>query len=80
MKDLGQFRRCNEAGLIGGICAGIAYYFNIPAWMVRLVFAFFLTFFGVGLVTYIFLYFFMPKWIEIPEDFDTVTLTTLDKR
>lgn len=58
---------------VGGVCSGIAYWFGIEAWIVRLVLACLIFFHGVGLIPYILLWIFMPKWEKTPDDFNTVT-------
>jgi phage shock protein PspC (stress-responsive transcriptional regulator) len=49
--------------LIGGVCAGLANYFNINAVWVRLIFALSTAFAGTGLVLYIILWMVIPKAI-----------------
>ncbi len=68
-----KLRKIKGEGWIGGVCAGVAYKFEIPVWIVRLVWA--LAVFGAGLGSwlYIFLWIFMPKWDKTPEDYDEVT-------
>lgn len=54
------FRRVH--GVLGGVAAGIAEYFNVEAWLIRL--AFFLLVFagGLGIVLYV------AGWLAIPEE------------
>jgi len=55
--------RDGEDQLAGGVCAGIANYFNIqPVW-IRLLFFFTFFFFGTGLLLYIILWIIIPKAI-----------------
>jgi len=53
--------RDNEDHLIGGVCAGIANYFDIQKVWVRLAFAIAFVFFGTGLAIYIILWVVIPK-------------------
>jgi phage shock protein PspC (stress-responsive transcriptional regulator) len=46
--------------IIGGICAGIAAYWNIEVWIVRLIF-FCLAMMGVGVLIYFILYIVLPE-------------------
>ncbi len=56
-----KFYRDKEHKLIGGVCAGIAAYFNTDALFLRLAFAFSVIFFGTGILIYLVL------WALIPE-------------
>lgn len=47
---------------IGGVCGGIAEYFNIDPTIVRLIWAVFIFAYGTGLLAY------LICWIVIPED------------
>lgn len=70
MEKIKKLRRIPSKGWIAGICAGFAYYFETPVWVVRLIWtaAVFLGM-GSGLFLYILLWIFMPK-AEAPEDYD----------
>ncbi len=50
--------------LVGGVCAGIANYFDINAVWIRLAFAFSFFFAGTGLVLYIILWIVIPKAVS----------------
>ncbi len=63
-------RRVKGKHWIGGVCAGIAYWMAVPAWIVRLVWTVMLLMYGVGGLLYILLWIFMPVWDPIPPDFD----------
>jgi phage shock protein PspC (stress-responsive transcriptional regulator) len=53
--------RAPDEGMLGGVCAGISYYFNIdPVWM-RIAFAAAFIFAGSGLLIYIILWIVLPK-------------------
>lgn len=53
--------RLPQEGMIRGVCAGLAHYFNIPVLLVRViaVIALFAGFFGLTIVVYLVLSFFM---------------------
>ncbi len=58
-----KFRRSTSNKIIAGVCGGIAEYFGIPAWVVRLVYAI-LTICTVGIfgiILYILLAVLVPK-------------------
>ncbi|MBQ7423586.1 MAG: PspC domain-containing protein [Prevotella sp.] len=46
---------------IGGVCGGIAEYFNIDSLLVRAIFLFFLLGYGSGLLIYLILWALAPK-------------------
>jgi len=52
--------RDNDHRVIGGVCAGIAAYWDIELWLVRLIF-FILAMMGVGFLIYIILYIVLPE-------------------
>lgn len=58
---------------VGGVCAGVSYWLGIPTWIVRLVWTCSVLFFGMGVVLYILLWIFMPKWDEPPQDYKEIT-------
>jgi len=70
MISIKKLRRIPEKGWIAGICAGFAYYFEAPVWVVRLIWtaAVFLGM-GSGLFLYILLWIFMPKIDQTPGDY-----------
>jgi phage shock protein PspC (stress-responsive transcriptional regulator) len=53
--------RDTEDRFIGGVCAGIAHYFDIDAKWVRIAFILMFIFYGFGLLTYALLWIVMPK-------------------
>ena len=59
--------------VFGGVCGGVAYFLGAPVWFIRLVWAFIVLAYGIGVLLYVLLWIFMPKWEEVPEDYDTVT-------
>lgn len=58
---------------IAGVCAGVAYWLGLPTWVVRLVWSAAAIFYGFGALLYLLLWIFMPKWEEVPLDYDRVT-------
>jgi phage shock protein PspC (stress-responsive transcriptional regulator) len=52
--------RDTDRRVIGGVCAGIAAYWNIELWPVRLIF-FVLAMMGVGILIYLILYIVLPE-------------------
>ena len=56
----------------GGVCAGLAYYFGLPTWIVRFMMVV-LACGGVGIVLYIVLFSKMPERERVPLDFFRVT-------
>lgn len=68
-----KLRRIPEKGWIGGVCAGFAYYFELPVWIVRLVWTITFLGMGFGIWVYILFWIFMPRIKEVPADYDEVT-------
>lgn len=56
-----QFIRPKEGRIIGGVCAGLADYFNIDVVIIRLIFVVMLVSGGAGAVVYIILLIVMPE-------------------
>jgi phage shock protein PspC (stress-responsive transcriptional regulator) len=52
--------RDTDHSVIGGVCAGIAAYWDIELWLVRLIF-FVLAMMGVGILIYLILYIVLPE-------------------
>ena len=52
--------RDNDHRVIGGVCAGIAAYWDIELWLVRVIF-FILAMMGVGFLIYLILYIVLPE-------------------
>ncbi len=57
---------------IGGVCSGLAYWWGIPTWLVRIAFVLGIGSGGVVLM-YGLMWFFIPEWNEVPEDYYDVT-------
>ena len=54
-----------------GVCAGVAYWLGIPQWAIRAVMLagmIWATSWAIGL--YVGLYFVLPKWKQLPSDFE----------
>lgn len=58
---------------LGGVCAGVAYFFGIPTWIVRMVWFLVAFFYGTGIFVYLLLWIFLPVWKETPPDYYIVT-------
>lgn len=74
LENIKELKRIPAKGMIGGVAAGIAYFFGWPLWLVRLVMAILI----LGCIQfmpvfYILLWIFVPKAEAAPEDFDAVT-------
>jgi len=54
--------RSRKDRMLGGVCGGIAQYFNVDPTIVRLIWAFITLAWGVGLVAY------LVAWLIIPEE------------
>jgi phage shock protein C len=54
--------RSRKGQMIAGVCAGLAEHFGVDVNLVRLGFAVFTIFFGVGVLIY------LAAWIILPED------------
>lgn len=68
-----KLRKVTKNEWIGGVCAGVAYWFGIPVWLIRLVWVCVALFYGVGVGLYILLWIFMPTWDKTPTDYKEVT-------
>ncbi len=56
-----NFFRDSNSGFLGGICSGIANYFNIDPIFIRVIFGVSIFFYGTGLLLYLFLWIAVPK-------------------
>lgn len=74
LENIKHLKRIPEKGIIGGVCAGVAYFFGWPLWLVRLVTAVLLLG-GMHFmpIFYVLMWIFVPKMEKVPEDFDAVT-------
>ncbi|NTW13789.1 MAG: PspC domain-containing protein [Candidatus Moranbacteria bacterium] len=58
---------------LGGVCAGAAYCFGVPAWILRVTLVLAVCLYGFGVMLYLVLWMFMPQWETVPDDYDAVT-------
>ncbi|MEK9154573.1 MAG: PspC domain-containing protein [Patescibacteria group bacterium] len=72
MKNMRKLKRIPDRGILGGVCAGLAYYLGIPVWVVRVVWAVVILWLGFGILLYPIFWIFMPKE-SAPEDFNERT-------
>ena len=73
LRNLKGLRRIPAKGWLGGVCAGIAYYYKFPVWLVRAGWLILLVFIGPAVTPYFLLWIIVPKMENAPEDFDKVT-------
>lgn len=66
-----KFRRINNS-TFAGVCSGIAYGLEVPAWIVKAAWLLCVLIGGTGLLAYIVCALLMPKWKEDPADFDEI--------
>ena len=67
-----KFCRMNEHALLAGVCAGLAYKLEVQTWMVRVGLVLLSICFGVGLIPYILVALFAPKYDTDPQDYQEV--------
>ena len=67
-----RLRKVGGRKWIGGVCAGVAYWLGLPAWLVRLVLTLSVLCLGFGVLLYVLLWVFMPAWEATPDDNDAV--------
>ncbi len=68
-----RFVRISEKGVVGGVCAGVAYYFGINVIIVRIVWTVAILGFGAGVIAYIVCWVLMPDSTYIPADYNKRT-------
>lgn len=56
-----KLHRITSEGMLGGVCAGLAYYLGIPVLLVRLVFVILVFVPGIGILLYLLLWFLLPN-------------------
>ncbi|MCE1198635.1 MAG: PspC domain-containing protein [Marinilabiliales bacterium] len=59
-----RLKRSVRDKMIGGVCGGLANYFDVDATLIRLAFAFAAIFAGTGVLAYLIM------WIIIPQQFE----------
>ncbi len=62
-----------KAGIIGGVCAGLAYKTGSTTTLWRTIFTIMGLFVGGGILVYVLLWIFLPEYEEIPKDFSKRT-------
>ncbi|MDQ1328559.1 MAG: PspC protein [Candidatus Poribacteria bacterium] len=62
--------RIPEKRIIGGVCAGFAYWLHWPTWAVRALLILLILSVGFGILAYIILWILMPVATETPADYD----------
>ncbi|MBT4849760.1 PspC domain-containing protein [Candidatus Parcubacteria bacterium] len=68
-----SFRKIEDDHWIGGVAAGLAYKLGVKTWIIRLLWAAALCYYGVGLGIYILLWIFVPSWDQDPEDYQEIS-------
>jgi phage shock protein C len=63
-----QLYRSREGRMVAGVCAGLGDYFGVDPTIVRLVFAAFTVFAGMGILLY------LVAWVLIPEQGETSSI------
>ncbi len=61
--------RIKQDKIIGGVCAGFAYWLGWPTWLVRALLVILVLSLGSGLLGYIIFWIFMPVASELPGDY-----------
>lgn len=64
--------RSNKDKILGGVCAGIAEYFNIDPVIIRVIFVLIFLAEGVGLMIYVILWIIVPEQKSLDKDTDEI--------
>jgi phage shock protein C len=67
--DFGNLSRSSSNAILGGVCGGLANFFNVDVSVIRLIFALLVVFGGSGILLYIIL------WVVLPSDKSTPGIT-----
>ena len=67
-----KFNLVNEHAKLCGVCGGLAYMLEMPAWVVRLALVLSIVCLGIGIIPYILVAIFAPKWQTDPLDYSEV--------
>lgn len=70
IKQINELRRAPGRAMVAGVCVGISYWAGIPAWIVRGAACLAALVFFPALLAYGLAWLLMPKWSELPADFD----------
>jgi len=73
MKRIQELRCINDDQWFGGVCAGVAYWLEVPTWTVRVAWAMLVLCYGVGVAFYLLLWIFLPNWEEDPADYEATS-------
>jgi len=65
--------RITQKRVLGGVCAGFAYWLGWPTWVVRVLTVIVVLFTAVPILVYIVLWIFMPAASELPSDYEDRT-------
>ena len=68
-----RLMRIKPKHVLGGVCAGLAYWLGWPTWILRALMVILVLFGGSGIPIYIVLWVFMPAADELPSDYDERT-------
>ena len=64
MRDMAKVKRLYRSGkekILGGVCGGIAEYFNVDPTIIRILWILFILGFGAGILAYIIVWIIVPK-------------------
>ncbi len=65
--------RIKQKRILGGVCAGFAYWFGWPTRTMRIMLIILMLIGGFGILTYLILWIFMPATEELPIDYEERT-------
>jgi len=65
--------RITQRDILGGVCAGFAYWLGWPTWVVRALTVIVALLTGFAILVYLVLWIFMPAASELPSDYDERT-------
>lgn len=69
-KSISSLRKLQSRALVGGVCAGLAYWVGVPMWMARVCVVALAVFFPPSILVYALMWMFMPAWSVEPADFE----------
>ena len=68
-----KLMKIKQKRMLGGVCAGFAYWLGWPTWVIRVLLLVLVLTAGAGVLMYIILWIFMPAADELPPDYDERT-------
>jgi len=68
-----RLMRIKPKRILGGVCAGLAYWLGWPTWILRALAVILALSGGTGILAYIVFWIFMPATNELPADYDERT-------